>query len=99
MLSRRKISLRDLAITNKISKNVDQFQNNTVQADAVNQLKQEGHTVLAGQKIRYIINDYRRTTKRVIPLEISKQNSMYDIKQYAKLLDECCQSILEPFVN
>ena len=99
-LSRHEISLTELAITNRVSKNADQFENNTVQADAVNQLKQEGYSVLAGQKIHYIINDYtRRISKRVVPLEILNPNSNYDKNRYKKLLGQCCQTVIEPFVN
>ncbi|MDH5658146.1 MAG: hypothetical protein OEY17_02215 [Nitrosopumilus sp.] len=53
-----------------------------------------------GQKIRYIINDYSsKKSKRVIPIEITNTDNKYDAKQYSKLLDECCKSIIEPFEN
>ena len=97
-LSNHEVSLKDLVFVNRVTRGTGGHSSNTIQADAVNQLKWQGYSVVAGQKIRYIISDYsRRTSKRVIPLEITKPDGDYDVKRYSKLLDECCKSILEPF--
>lgn len=97
-LTRGEVLPKDLVFTNRLTKATGEYKSNTIQADAVNQLRWEGKPVAAGQKIRYIINDYsRKISKRVIPLEIAPPNSEYDVKRYIKLLDECCKSILEPF--
>ena len=64
----------------------------------INQLKREGKTIEPGQKIRYVIHDYsRKKLKRVIPIEIAKSDSKYDVKRYSELLEKCCKSVIEPF--
>jgi DNA polymerase elongation subunit (family B) len=98
-LFRHEIPLEDLVFTNRVTRGTGQHKSNTVQADAVNQLKWAGKQIEPGQKIRYVINDYsRRISKRVVPIEIVESKN-YDAKRYSKLLDECCKSILEPFEN
>lgn len=106
-LFRYEIPLKQLVFTNKITKSTGTYTNNTIQADAVNQLKWEGEQeIVQGQKIHYIINDYygRKKSKRVIPIELAKQQDdknktmkkRYDAKRYAELLDECCKSVIDP---
>ena len=96
-LFRREIPLEGLVFTNRVTRGTGEHQSNTIQADAVNQLKFEGRLTTPGQKIRYVINDYsRRLSKRVVPIEIADSNN-YDVKRYAELLDECCNSVIEPF--
>ncbi len=96
-LSRRKVPLEELVFTNRVTRGTGEHRSNTIQADAVNQLRWEGRSVVAGQKIRYIINDYsRKISKRVVPIEIA-DSEKYDAKRYSELLDECCKSVIEPF--
>jgi len=92
-----KLSVQDLAFTNKVTRGTGQHKSNTIQADAVNQLKWEGRTIEPGQNIRYVISDYsRKISHRVSPIEFADK---YDAKRYSELLDQCCKSILEPFEN
>ena len=98
-LLRSEVPLADLVFTNRVTRGTGQHKSNTIQADAINQLKWEGCSVDAGQKIRYIISDYsRRISKRVVPIEVASSNN-YDIKRYSELLDECCKSVMDPFLN
>ena len=98
-LLQKEIPIKDLVFTNRITRGTDQHKSNTVQADAVNQLKWEGKTVEPGQKVKYIITDYaRKISKRVVPLELALPKK-YDAKRYSELLDECCRSIIEPFLD
>ncbi len=91
------LSVQDLAFTNKVTRGTGQHKSNTIQADAVNQLKWEGRTIEPGQNIRYVISDYsRKISHRVSPIEFADK---YDAKRYSELLDQCCKSILEPFEN
>jgi len=96
-LSRHKVPLEELVFTNRVTRGTGQYHSNTIQADAVNQLKWEGRSIVPGQKIRYIISDYsRKISKRVVPIEIVNSEE-YDVKRYSELLDECCKSVIEPF--
>ncbi|MGH9999056.1 MAG: DNA polymerase domain-containing protein, partial [Nitrosopumilaceae archaeon] len=98
-LLRHEVPLDDLVFTNRITRGTGEHKSNTIQADAVNQLKWAGRTISPGQKIRYVINDYsRKISKRVVPIEIA-ESQKYDAQRYSELLDECCKSILEPFEN
>ena len=95
----KEIPIKDLAFTNRVTRGTDEHKNNTIQADAINQLKMEGKKIVPGQKIMYIIADHtRKTTKRVVPLELAS-HGRYDVKRYSELLDKCCDSIIDPFLN
>ena len=97
-LIEQKVPFQELIFTNRVTRGTNQNKLNTIQADAINQLKWEGKQIEPGQKIKYVINDHsRKKSKRVIPVEILNSNDKYDAKQYLKLLDECCKSIIEPF--
>ena len=85
----------DLAFTTRASKNFEDYESNSVQKDAMMQLKEEGDSILAGQKIRYVITDYSRKTRRSAPLGMAANK--YDVKRYVKLLAECCTSVTKPF--
>jgi len=92
-------AIEDLAFTNRVTRGTDEHHSNTVQADVVNQLKLAGRLTEPGQKIKYVINDYsRKTSKRAIPIELTNSRN-YDKKRYSQLLDECCKSVIEPFLN
>lgn len=96
-LFRHEVPLEDLVFTNRVTKGTGEHKSNTIQADAVNQLKWAGRSIVAGQKIRYVISDYsRRISKRVVPIEMVSSDK-YDARRYSELLDECCKSIIEPF--
>lgn len=98
-LFRHEVPLENLVFTNRVTKGTDEHKSNTIQADAVNQLKWAGCSIEPGQKIRYVVNDYsRKISKRVVPIEIA-ESEKYDAKRYSELLDECCKSIIEPFEN
>lgn len=96
-LFRHDLHIDDLVFTNRVRRGTDQHKSNTIQADAINQLKWEGKKIEPGQKIHYVLSDYsRKLSHRVVPIELAKK---YDAKKYSKLLDKCCKSILEPFEN
>lgn len=98
-LHRCEVPLAELVFTNRLTRGNGEYSSNTVQADAVNQLKWEGLSVVAGQKIRYVVSDNSRKISRlVVPIELTKTNDDYDVKRYSDLLDECCKSVIEPFV-
>ena len=97
-LYEQNVPLDDLVFTNRVTRGTNKNKNNTVQADAINQLNWRGKRIESGQKIRYIVSDYsRKKSKRVIPLEIVSSSDVYDVKRYSKLLDICCRSVIEPF--
>jgi len=95
LLEERKIIPEELAFTTRSSKDVEGYKSHTIQTDAMIQLKEEGESIKAGQKIHYVITDYSRKTKRSTPLGMT--GNKYDVNRYTKLLAECCTTITKPF--
>jgi DNA polymerase-2 len=95
MLQDHNVAIEELSFTTRASKNVEDYKANSVQKDAMLQLKEEGESIKAGQKIQYVITDYSRRTKRSAPLKM--KGNRYDVKQYTKLLADCCNTVTKPF--
>lgn len=84
-----------LSFTTRASRDVGDYVSSSVQRDAMEQLREEGELVRAGQKVRYVITDYSRKARRSAPLGMAGKK--YDIKRYAKLLARCCNTVTVPF--
>jgi len=100
LLRYKKIPINDLILTKRISKDVDEYKNrNTMELDALLQLKQEGKSLKSGQILKYVLIDYYRknSRKRSIPIELINSKTVYDAKRYSELLIETCNSVTEPF--
>src|SRR5690242_3017877 len=105
LLKDRKVPIQDLAFTKQLSKDANEYSQstrNTVERDAIMQLDMEGKSLKAGQILKYIITDYyceKQSNKiRAIPAELlRRENTRYDIRRYAELLAETCNSVTEPF--
>ena len=100
LLRYKKIPINDLVLTKRISKDVDEYKNrNTMELDALLQLKQEGKSLKSGQILKYVLIDYYRknSRKRSIPIELINSKTVYDAKRYSELLIETCNSVTEPF--
>ena len=95
LLEDQAVRPEDLAFTTRASKDANDYKANSIQRDAMLQLKEEGESIKAGQKIQYVITDYSRKTKRTSPLSMAKDK--YDVKRYVKLLAECCSTVTKPF--
>ena len=100
LLRYKKVHINDLVLTKRISKDVDEYKNrNTVELDALLQLKHAGKSLKSGQILKYILTDYYRknSKKRSVPVELINSKTVYDAKRYSKLLVETCNSVTEPF--
>src|SRR2546426_1246422 len=95
LLYQHKVPLEELAFTISASKDASEYKTNTVQTDAILQLKEEGESIRAGQRLQYVISDYSRKRKHSTPLKMS--DGKYDVNRYAELLAECYSSIVKPF--
>ncbi|MDE1862254.1 MAG: hypothetical protein KGI33_05010 [Thaumarchaeota archaeon] len=85
----------ELAFTTRASKDVCSYRVNSVQRDAMLQMHAEGDDVRAGQKVRYVITDYSRRTRRTAPLQMA--GAGYDVRRYVRMLAECCNTVTRPF--
>ena len=100
LLRYKKVPINDLVLTKRISKDVDEYKNrNTVELDALLQLKHAGKSLKSGQILKYVLTDYYRknSRKRSIPVELINSKTVYDAKRYSELLAETCNSVTEPF--
>ncbi|MDP9306094.1 MAG: hypothetical protein M3O68_07110 [Thermoproteota archaeon] len=100
LLRYKKVPINDLVLTKRISKDVDEYKNrNTVELDALLQLKPAGKSLKSGQILKYVLTDYYRknSRKRSVPIELINSKTVYDAKRYSELLVETCNSVTEPF--
>lgn len=100
LLRYKKVPINDLVLTKRISKDVDEYKNrNTVELDALLQLKHAGKSLKSGQILKYVLTDYYRknSRKRSVPVELIDSKTVYDAKRYSELLAETCNSVTEPF--
>ena len=100
LLRYKKVPINDLVLTKRISKDVDEYKNrNTVELDALLQLKHGGKSLKSGQILKYVLTDYYRknSRKRSVPVELINSKTVYDAKRYCELLVETCNSVTEPF--
>ena len=100
LLRYKKVPINDLVLTKRISKDVDEYKNrNTVELDALLQLKHAGKSLKSGQILKFVLTDYYRknSRKRSVPVELINSKTVYDAKRYSELLVETCNSVTEPF--
>jgi DNA polymerase-2 len=103
LLKERNVPLEQLIFTKRLSKDYSEYQikRNTVESSAINLLHKEGKSLKAGELLRYIITDFyqRSSTTRAIPIELIdiQKSTTYDIRRYAELLAEMCNSVTESF--
>lgn len=99
ILKDRKAPIKDLVFTRQISKDSNDYVINTSETSALQQLKDEGKSLHAGEVLRYIITDYynKHSSKRTVPIELVDDNTVYDVRRYIELLANTCNSITEPF--
>lgn len=100
LLRYKKVPINDLVLTKRISKDVDEYKNrNTLELDALLQLKDAGKSLKSGQILKYVLTDYylKSSRKRSVPVELINSKTVYDAKRYSELLVETCNSVTEPF--
>ena len=95
------VSLKDLTLSKRISKNPDEYAGNVQQAIAAKQLQRRGLDVAAGQIVGYVIMDAdnKRPERRILAAQLAKVSVRYDAGQYVSLLEEALHNILSPFIS
>jgi DNA polymerase, archaea type len=100
LLKQRKVPLNELAFTKRTSKGFDEYQDrNTVENNALSNLRGEGKSLRAGEILKYVITDYYRkgSKNRSIPIELANSQTKYDVKRYCEILEEVTNTVTEPF--
>lgn len=97
-LIERKVSVRDLLITKRLSYHPSDYHHDVFQAIAAKQLLREGVEISAGQTVRYLITNAtsERADRRVRAAELSGTDTRYDVKNYLNLLLSATANILSP---
>ncbi|MEZ0269020.1 MAG: DNA polymerase domain-containing protein [Nitrososphaeraceae archaeon] len=99
-LKERKVPLNELAFTKRTSKAFDEYEDrNTIEKNALSNLRGEGKSLRAGQILKYIITDYYRKGSKIrsIPIELATSQTKYDIKRYCEILEQVTNTVTEPF--
>jgi DNA polymerase elongation subunit (family B) len=99
MIRKGAVSISDLIIINRLSKNFNEYKSNLSQAIAVKQLAEEGLELMAGQSVSYIITKFKSKIplEKVRALQLVDTRTKYDKKRYIELLIRGISTILQPF--
>ncbi len=94
------ILLEDLVISIGISRYLEDYKVNNLSVAALKNLEKEGVKRHPGQKIQYIIRNWkaRKMTDRVAIPELT-EDTTYDKEKYAELLMRAAHHMLSPFVD
>jgi DNA polymerase-2 len=100
LLKQRKVPLNELAFTKRTSKAFDEYEDrNTVENNALSNLREEGKSLRAGEILKYVITDYylKGSKNRSMPMELANSQTKYDVKRYCEVLEEVTNTVTEPF--
>ena len=93
-----RVSLEDLILEKRLSKNPDEYTHHVEQAIAADNLVKEGGSVHGGQTVSYVIASPSRVwNNRVIPVELLDERTGYDSEKYVTLLLSSAMNLLLPF--
>ncbi|RLF08356.1 MAG: hypothetical protein DRJ69_06315 [Thermoprotei archaeon] len=94
-LRRREVSVEDLAVKVRLSRDPEDYVSSSAQALAAKLLRREGYEVHAGQVVRYIyVKSAKAAERRVMPVELNP--SSYDVERYAQLLWRAYEEVAAP---
>lgn len=95
----RKVNPRDLALTIRVSRTLDEYTTNSEQVSALKLLRSEGMEVRAGEKVRFVVLDHgeRRPERRVRLLQEDMGKVEYDVGRYLDLTARAAAGVLSVF--
>jgi DNA polymerase elongation subunit (family B) len=93
------VTMEDLIISVGISHHLEDYTVNNLSVAALKKLKKEGIELHPGQRVQYVIRDWRsrKMADRVSIPELM-EDTVYDKKKYSDLLIRAAFEMLEPFV-
>jgi DNA polymerase elongation subunit (family B) len=94
------VSVEDLVISIGVSRSLEDYKVNNLSVAALKNLKKEGIERHPGQKVQYIIRNWkaRKITDRV-SVPVLTDDMVYDKEKYAELLLRAAYHMLAPFVD
>ncbi|MGA1821077.1 MAG: DNA polymerase domain-containing protein [Thermoplasmatota archaeon] len=95
----REVNPRDLALTIRVSRALDEYSANSEQVSALKLLRSEGMEVRAGEKVRFVILDHgeRRPEGRVCLMQEDMDGVEYDVNRYMELTARAAAGVLSVF--
>ena len=89
----------DLVLRRSITKEADEYTNNSISAGVTKQIDQAGIHLMAGESIQYIIIDQsgKKNPDKAKPLSLYSLDDGYDIEKYSEFLLKAVETLLEPF--
>lgn len=93
------VSIWDLIIAKRLSKNLESYKQRVSQVIAAEQLLKEGVEVSAGKSVRFLFTSAKnkRYERRVRAEELIEGNMSSDVKRYLLLLYSAASNLLSPF--
>jgi DNA polymerase-2 len=93
------VSVEDLTIEKRLSKNPNEYRNMVPQSIAAQHLVREGMQAHAGQTLSYILtyDKSRIIQNRALPTELMNESSNFDSERYVDLLLASATNLLRPF--
>jgi len=94
-----KVSIWDLIVTKRLSKNLENYKQKVSQVIAAEQLLKVGVEVSAGKSVRFLFTNAedKRYERRVRAEELIEEGTNYDVRKYLLLLYSAASNILSPF--
>ncbi|MCK4482825.1 hypothetical protein KAU55_06325, partial [Candidatus Bathyarchaeota archaeon] len=94
-----KVSIWDLIVTKRLSKNLENYKQKVSQVIAAEQLLKVGVEVSAGKSVRFLFTNAedKRYERRVRAEELIEERTNYDVRKYLLLLYSAASNILSPF--
>ncbi len=93
------VSVEDLTIEKRLSKNPNEYRNMVPQSIAAQHLVREGMQAHAGQTLSYILTHDKSQIiqNRALPTELMNEDSNFDSERYVDLLLASATNLLRPF--
>jgi len=99
LTSQRSQQARDLIVTKRLSKDIEDYKQKVSQVIAAEQLLKEGVEVSAGKNVSFLFTSAKskRYERRVKAEELIEEENNSDVKKYLLLLYSAASNILSPF--
>ena len=99
VISSGKANPMDLVLRRSITKEANEYTNNSISAGVTKQIDQTGIHLMAGESIQYIIVDQsgKKNPDKAKPLSLYSLDDGYDIEKYSEFVLKAVETLLEPF--
>lgn len=95
----RRVNIRELLVTRRLSKRLSDYRHEVLQAIAAKQLMKAGFDVYPGQTVQYLIVDSKskKPDERVLAAQLIKPKAKYDLQKYLELLISAGDTLFRVF--